>query len=722
MPVDESPLTRASLLVQIRDGANHIAWQEFVKLYGPVVYRFARNRGLCQRTANSGEEGPPGGDLRMRQPLRGRLARIAAATGLTATLLLPAVAPVAAADPVILKVGTIEDLRSLNPYQSAYFPDYETFQLNYQLLVDFGPKLEPIPAFADTWERAADGKSWKFHIPAGMKWSDGTPATSADACFSYGLDIDAIAKGGNVGNGYIDPSLKDARVTKAECPDAETMILYTDDGTTKILKTYIPILPKHVFGKYTWETIGEAAEFKAPMVGSGQYQVAEYTEGQVVHLKRNPNYFLKQKGFADEIFIQIFKNADTMVQELKNGGIDYARAVPVEQFDKLKTEPNIVTVAGKSNGWVELGFNSYGTGTGKTIPKGGPSTPALQDQAFRDALGYAIDKPELVERILNGYGDVASTNVPPVLLNTDVTPPVPWHTEPTTPRTFDINLAKEKLTAAGYLLNDKGQRLDKQQKVISLKLVMPDSSPTYPQVAQFIEAWFSLLGIKVTSSVIEENTLYDVMTPPEYDPPGTADYDLFIWSWYGSPDPNALLSITRCDQIGGSSDSLWCHPPYDTLYDRQNLAADDNERKRLMDELQNMFYDQAPYHLLYYDDQLDAYRTDRFTGWQNQPLDTGVPLFTYSVIDYSFLTDAKAPPSAAPSEAAVPAPSASGAAVPSQAAPAPSAAPSAGTGDGSATGSSSNMTPLIIGGALVVVGVVAAALIARRRRTASEEE
>jgi len=46
MPVDESPLTRASLLVQIRDGANRAAWQEFAHLYGPVVYGFARQRGL----------------------------------------------------------------------------------------------------------------------------------------------------------------------------------------------------------------------------------------------------------------------------------------------------------------------------------------------------------------------------------------------------------------------------------------------------------------------------------------------------------------------------------------------------------------------------------------------------------------------------------------------------------------------------------------------------
>ena len=367
----------------------------------------------------------------MRHPLRGRLARLAAAAGLTAALVLPAAAPAAAADPVILKVGTIESLRSLNPYQAAYFPDYETFQLNFQLLVDFGPMLEPVPAFADTWERSADKLSWKFHIPAGMKWSDGTPATSADACFSFGLAIDAHKDDSYVGNGYIDPALTDARVTKAECPDPETMLLYTDDGTTKVLKTYIPILPKHIYGKETYKTIGDN-EFKPPLVGTGQYQVVEYTTDQVVHLKRNPNYFLKQKGFEDEIIIQIFKSADTMVQALKNGDIDYARAVPVEQFDRMKDNPTITSVAGKSNGWVELGFNSYGTGTGKTIPKGGPSTTALQDQKFRDAVGYAIDKPELLKRILNGHGEVATTNVPPVLFNAEGQPPFQWHTSPPT--------------------------------------------------------------------------------------------------------------------------------------------------------------------------------------------------------------------------------------------------------------------------------------------------
>ncbi len=42
----EAPLTRVTLLARIRDGQNTDAWSEFVQLYGPVVYRFARNRGL----------------------------------------------------------------------------------------------------------------------------------------------------------------------------------------------------------------------------------------------------------------------------------------------------------------------------------------------------------------------------------------------------------------------------------------------------------------------------------------------------------------------------------------------------------------------------------------------------------------------------------------------------------------------------------------------------
>ena len=235
----------------------------------------------------------------------------------------------------------------------------------------------------------------------------------------------------------------------------------------------------------------------------------------------------------------------------------------------------------------------------------------------------------MLTRIHNDHGTVGSTIVPPALTQ--------WHTPPTTVRTFDLALAGQKLEAAGYLLDASGARLDKEGNPISLRLVMPDSDDTYPDVAQFIQAWWGDLGITVTPQVIDEGTLIDQMLPPEAGNPDAnkADYDVFIWGWSGSPDPNALTQIFLCSAIGGSSDSLWCDETFDALYDKQ-LGEGGDERKATLAEMQQYAYDQAPYHILYYDANLDAYRTDQFGGWQNQPAN-GTPLLSYDTLGYTLL-------------------------------------------------------------------------------------
>ena len=93
--------------------------------------------------------------------------------------------------------------------------------------------------------------------------------------------------------------------------------------------------------------------------------------------------------------------------------------------------------------------------------------------------------------------------------------------------------------------------------------------------------------------------------------------------------------------------------------------------------MQNLIYDEAPYDILYYDANLDAYRTDRFAGWPNQPTANGTPLFTYGALDYTLLTDATAVPTAGAVRAAAASPAGATGAVRSGRAPsaAPSAAP-----------------------------------------------
>ena len=644
----------------------------------------------------------------MRPSVAARAARLAAAAGLAFAVLAPAAAPVVAADDNILRVGVLQDLDSTNPYQTALVVGYEAFELTYDQLVGFGPNLEPTKGFAESWSRADDGKSWTFKFRPDLKWSDGQPATSADACFSWQLALDAIKDGSNVGLGYLDPALgpDGARVSKVECPDPLTMIVTTDDASDRVLQTYLPILPKHIWGKDDYKKLGDE-KFDPPadgsgLVGTGPYQLVEWKTGEYARFKRNPNYW-GTNGAEDEIIIQFFGTNDTMVQALKAGEIDYARTISPDQFKQLTGAPDIQTVHGASNGWTELGFNTYGTGTGKTIKGGGPSTKALLDPKFRDALGYAIDKQKLVDSVIGGFGTVGSTQIPPVMKA--------WHTDPANPRTFNIDLAKQKLDDAGYKLDASGARLDQEGKPISLSLVYPDSDPNFGKSGQYIKDWFAELGIKVTAQKYDSDTLVDLMLPPEAgDTKYKAKYDMFIWTWSWGPDPNDPLSVFKCDQIGSSSDSNWCDPAYDKLYDDQLSAKTPEERKAIIDQMQAMWYDAAPYHILYYDDNLHAYRTDKFSGWQNQPAN-GTPLFSYSTLGETLLKPASA--------AASPAPSASGEAV----AGSPGASAAASAAPSESTSSSGGTTPiLLVVGAVVVVAIVAVVVSRRRKSGVTEEE
>ena len=621
-----------------------------------------------------------------------RLFKVATAAALAASAILPTVTPVRADEHLILRVGTIQDLDSMNPWQTALTTGFEAFTLNYDLLVGFGPDLEPIPGYAESWSRADNGDgtfTWTFKMQPGMRWSDGQPATSEDARWTLQLVLDAVNAESYVGLGYLDPDLANAGVTKVEAPDAETLVLTNTDPSERILQMYIPILPVHVWKDQTLDTIGEFAN-EAPVVGSGPYQAVQWETGQFARFVRNPNYWGAQ-GAATEVVLQFFKSEDTMVQALKSGGLDYAQGVNPAQFNDLKTQPDIVAVNGTTNGWTMLDFNTYG----KNIPDGGASTKALRDAAFRDALGYAIDKDLLVERVLGGYGVVGTTQVPPFQAR--------WHVEPDRPRTFDIELARQKLDAAGYPLDGEGRRLDKSGKVIRLRLYVPTDSAAYPKDAEFIKGWFDQLGIRVDTSQYDSATLYDLELPPEAGRRYKADWDMIIWGWTGYADPNPLLQIFTTDAIGNTSDSFYSNPVYDRLFEEQNAASSDEVRHDLMAQMQNLFYDDAPYHMLYYEDTLSAYRTDKFGGWQNQPAN-GVPLFGYGSLDYTLLT----PATDASPEPSAPTPNTSG--QPPGATPATSAAP--GT-PGPATATND---PTVMVLAVAVLGVLLGGVLAWRRR------
>jgi len=640
----------------------------------------------------------------MRAPVRHRFVRLLASVSLAGALLLPALAlPVRAADPpLILRAGTDQKLETLNPWHSVTVADYEVFQLQYDLLVSFGQNLEPAPGFADRWESSADKKTHTFHIREGMKWSDGQPASCEDARWTYQFVLDAVAsEAGYVGSGYLEPYLTNTTASEVTCTDPQTFVVKTEFPTTLLTQAYIPILPKHIWSQYTMDQIGnaEAEGFftnQPPVVGSGPYVAVEWDPGQFIRFARNDLYWGK-RGVPDEIVLQTFTGSDTMVQALKAGDVDYVRGVGADQFDALVNEPDIKTVEGFANGYTYLSFNTKGTAEGY-----GGSTSALSDVAFRDALGYALDLPRLVDATLNGHGVPGNTQVPPYH--------VKWHVDPATPRTFDLAEANRRLDAAGYARNADGKRVDKEGKEIVLRLTWPDSEEENATNAQFIQGWFKELGIGVDAYVTEEGKLLADLPGPGLD--GPADWDFYMWGWVGDPDPMSLLSFFTSFQIDNLNDSFYANDRYDELFGLQQKATDEAQRKQYITEMQEIFYRDAPYHVLYYDSELHAYRTDKFAGWTNQPPGTGTPIFGYGYVGYLNLVDAAA---------ATPSPSAAATETPSGGPAAPTPSPSGGSA-GTTTSGDSTMLILLAVVAVVVVAAVALVLLRRRAGRGAEEE
>ena len=637
---------------------------------------------------------------RVRPSFARTVARSLAAAILALGTLLPSLAPVQAKDPLVLRIGTLQDLTSLNPWNANLVVDYEVFQINYDVLVGFADDLSPAPGFAESWSQSADKLTWTYKIRAGMRWSDGQPATSEDARFTIQMALDANKDGeASVGLGYVSAYFIDAGIASVAAPDPTTLTITTKYPTDRVLGMDSPMLPKHIWSKQTYKTAGD---FKndPPVIGTGPYTAVEWKTGQFVRFERNP-YYWGTKGAADQIIIRFFPDAsDKMVAAFKRGELDYIRNPNSQQFDQLKALPNVVALDSPSTGFTELGFNVYN----KDIPGGGASTKALRDPAFRDALGYAIDKQQILDKVYHGHGTLGTTMIPPYYVN--------FHVDPTNIRTFNLDTARQKLDAAGYVLDPSGARLDKEGKPLNLRMYFPNDDPAYASDAQFIADWFGQIGIKVKSQGYDGGTLTSIETAPEADPPGKAKFDLFIWGWAGdNGDPNTLLNIFLTRSIASQgSDSLYSNPAYDALYKTQNEAPDLAARKDAVAKMQQLIYDEAPYHILANDSELHVYRTDKFSGWAQMPKGSGTPLFVMGNLNYTQLTDATAPASPTPAPSSAGSPAASGAAT-----TAPPAAPTAAP----ATPDSGSGAPVLLIGVVVLVAILAVGFLILRRRPGS---
>ena len=523
---------------------------------------------------------------------------------------------------VTFTVGLLNEVDSFNPFNGVEAASFEMWALSYDMLVGYAMEdLSPAPALAASWETSEDGLTWTFTLRDGATWNDGEPLTADDVVHTYNRVLDG-GREADSWSSYLNS------VEEVSAPDDLTVVLQLGKPSATLPLLPIPILPEHV-----WKDVSEkevetydAEPNDGPVVGSGPFTLVEGTAGgSTYRFEANPDYW-GGAPHVDEVVYRVFKAEDPAVQALIKGEVDFLTDVSPLQRQALEGREGITTTDGVSPYFEEFAFNTgaIDTGTGEPI---GDGNPALEDPAFRHALGYAIDTERLIENAYQGAAKPGQTIIP------DFYEDFHWSPPEDEAFRFDLEEAGRLLDEAGYEEGPDGLRtMPDGSPIGTLRLYGRPEEKRSITSMDFLKEWLADLGIESEVTAMESGRLTNVILD--------GDYDVFHWGWYVEADPDGILSYMTCEQRGSWSDSWWCNEEYDRLYEAQAVELDDESRAEMVHQMQQIMWQESPYLVIGYTTTGQAFRSDRFACFQPQPDPGGVLLIQYGGRNYTLLRPA----------------------------------------------------------------------------------
>lgn len=457
------------------------------------------------------------------------------AVGSALVALMLAIAPVAAAE--VLRVPLTVDIGTFDPDNGFEIGAMSAIDNVYEGLVEYAPgSTDIVGLLAETWEVAADGMSYTFHLRGGVAFHDGTL-----------LDADAVVQSlERRRTGELALSYFLGNVTAITASDPSTVVITLGHKQPSFIHVLASAWgPKVISPKALADNAGSdntATWLNEHAVGTGPFTLAEFKRGEGYVLKRNDAYW-GDKPFFDEIRLPVLPDLSQQMLQLQAGDLDVVPdGYPVSQLPGL---PSSLAVTAAPN---MTQFEIY------TKPR-----TAMDDAAVRTAVLTAINPALWMKDIFGDYAQLSKSLYQNAML------------DPAVPVSFPSDFDAAKAAVAAY--GEVKLRIGVQSEVVS-----------YARIAELMVAQLGTIGIKASVEVLPLGAAYAMKGDAN-----APDMLLTIANPDAAhPESQAKTYFTTDAVLNFYGRSL---PEADAIVDEAGLLTDVAARDALYEKAGHMYFD-----------------------------------------------------------------------------------------------------------------------------------
>lgn len=479
-----------------------------------------------------------------------------------------------------------DDVSTLDPAIGYDWQNWSMIKSLFDGLMDYKPgTTELVPDLAESYTISEDGLVYTFKLKPGVKFHNGRELVASDV--KYTLDRVVNPETQSPGAGFfaaIDGFDAASAGEAAELSGVKAL----DDQTIEITlsrpdATFLHVMAlnfAHVVPKEAVEEYGQ--DFGKHPVGTGAYEMTDWTLGQHVIFSRFDDYHIEGLPKLDQITFEVGQEPIVALLRLERGEIDIAGdGVPPAKFLEVTGNPeydgSIVEGSQLHTGYISLNTQMA----------------PFDNVKVRQAVNMAVNKDRIV-RIINGRAVPANQPLPPLM---------PGYDENYEGFKFDPDAAKALLAEAGFADG------------FTTELYVANTDPQ-PRIAQAIQQDLSNIGIKAEiKSLAQANVIAAG---------GEKDQAPMIWSggmaWIADfPDPSNFYGpILGCGGAvpGGWNWAWYCNPELDKRAIAADAMADPSQAEARIEEWKKIFteiQDEAPW-VPVFNEQRFTIRSKRLAG------------------------------------------------------------------------------------------------------------